>query len=52
MRERRIPLPALIWIGANVLVLPKLVTGHCIFHILGLNDALGFDPLHALWSSF
>ncbi|HVE13587.1 MAG TPA: hypothetical protein VNI01_09355 [Elusimicrobiota bacterium] len=34
--------------AAGVLVLPKALFGHCIFHLLGVSALLGFDPLHLL----
>ena len=31
-----------------VVILPKLLFGHCIFHLLGFNYVMGYDPLHIL----
>ena len=37
----------LMFVGA-IVALPKLITGHCLLHELGVVDWLGYDPLHVL----
>ena len=38
----------LLVVATALVVLPKIITGHCLLHELGLVDRLGYDPLHEL----
>lgn len=39
---------ALFLVATALVVLPKIITGHCLLHELGVVDWLGYDPLHQL----